>query len=609
MCGMVGYIEWREASPKSKEIINGMVRPLTHRGPDGTGEWSDGNAAFGHTRLSIIDLHSGAQPLTIVGKKSNKLAITYNGELYNYREIREQLIARGRQFKTDSDTEVILSAYDEWGGECVTRFVGMFAFAIWDKTNHTLFMARDPLGVKPLYYYETGHGVVFGSEKKAILAHPDVPAILDQTGIAELFCMVPMVNPNSSILRGILQVRPGYTVTVTEKDIAANCYWRLEALPHKDNEAATIKKTRVLFEEAVRSQMVSDVPIGAMLSGGVDSSAVASQVAYLQINGKKKLPTYAIDYASNEASYSASALHVDRDTPWAEKVADHIESNHSTHYVSVADLLRAQDITLHAWDRPSYSPVNVSLYLLFRHIRDSGIHVVLGGEGADEAFAGYRWWRDHDDVAYDGFPWHRTYHSADYLLNDDLRRRIKPEQYIRDSYYEARKEVPILAGETKHDRRMREISWMTYTYYLNFLLQRVDHMSMAASVEARVPFCDHRLVQYCWNIPWELKNSGDIEKGIFRYAVEHLLPKDVAWRRKSGYPVAQMAEYQKALWGAARQLLRDKNAPVWQVASHKAVTKLVKEQEGNISEWTALNHISYILEMNAWLEKLHIRVC
>lgn len=609
MCGMAGYIDWKSSKGENTETIERMVGTLTHRGPDGTGVWADEVCSLGHTRLSIIDLQHGGQPMSIQGKAAKPLVITYNGELYNYHELRIELQSLGEHFTTNSDTEVILRAYNQWDTDCVTHFVGMFAFAIWDVAKQRLFMARDPLGVKPLYYYQTPHGMMFGSEEKSILAHPDVPAELDQAGIAELFCMVPMTNPTSSILKGIVQVRPGHTVTVTKNATTNHCYWRLEAIAHTDNEAATVKKVRALFENSTRSQMVSDVPIGALLSGGVDSSAVAALVAQISKDEGVHIPTFAIDYTSEETSYAASALHVDRDTPWAEKVAKHINSKHTTHYVSVDDLLEAQAKTLHAWGRPSYSPVNVSLYLLFRHIRESGVYTVLGGEGADEAFAGYRWWRDAEDVAYDGFPWHRTYRAADYLLHDGIRSAIQPDQYRRDRYLESLEQVPTLPGENKHEHRMRVITWMTYTYYLNFLLHRVDRMSMAASVEARVPFCDHNFVQYCWNIPWEMKNVGDIEKGILRQAIEHLLPKEVAWRRKSGYPVAQMAAYQKVLWENAHKLLKDNGAPVWEIVSKKAVKALIDDQAGNIGEWTALNHISYILEMDAWLKEFHIRLC
>ncbi len=606
MCGITGFVNFDGITDNASDIIKRMTRTLSKRGPDGSGTWVGPAAVFGHTRLSIIDIAGGAQPMSITSKADTPLVITYNGELYNYRELRDQLRRRGHSFETQSDTEVILHAYDEWGEDCVRHFTGMFAFALWDDAKQALFLARDPLGVKPLYYYQTPHGIVFGSEEKSLLAHPDVPAQLDHTGLAELFCMVPMTNPDGAIFRGMGQLRPGHTAMVSADRFTKTCYWKLEAIPHTDDEKTTVRKLRELFTEAVHGQLVSDVPLGSMLSGGVDSSAVAALSARFQKEAGLPLPTFAIDYASEEASYSSSQFHVDRDTPWAEKVAKFISSKHSTHYVPVQDLLEAQKATLDAWGRPSYSPINVSLHLLFKHIRESGVRVVLGGEGADETVAGYKWWRELEDVTHDGYPWHRAYREASYLLWPGLRKQIDPEAYIRNAYKTALKQVPTLQGESEEDRRAREISWMTYTYYLNFLLHRVDRTSMAASVEARVPFCDHKLVQYAWNIPWELKNAGDMEKGILRKAVEDLLPKDVAWRRKSGYPTAQMIEYKKAQWAAMRDMLR-REEPIWDVVDKKVMTDIINDHEDEMNEWTWLNHVSYILEMNTWWKQYDIK--
>ncbi len=606
MCGIAGFIDW-QGTEGAAPIIKKMTQTLARRGPDGADTWVGSYAAFGHRRLSIIDLAGGAQPMVVLGKNGKPLTLTYNGELYNYLDVRRKLRSRGHQFVTNSDTEVILRAYDEWGIDCVHHFTGIFAFGLWDDAKRQLFMARDQLGVKPLYYYQTPRGIVFGSEEKALLTHPDVPAALDHTGLAELFCMVPMTNPDGAIFKGMGQLRPGHRMVVNQNSMRKSCYWKLEAVPHTDNEATTVQKLRELFEKSIEGQLMSDVPLGAILSGGVDSSAVAAVAAKFYRDQGKQLPTFDIDYDSANTSYAASALHVDRDAPWAKKVAEFIGTNHSTHFVAVPDLYEAQQTVLDAWGRPTYSPVNVSLHLLFKYIRSTGVRVVLGGEGADEAVAGYRWWRDPEDVDYDGYPWHRTYREASYLLRPEQRKLINPAAYIRDSYTAAVAEIPVLEGEDKHETRMRRISWLTYMYYLNFLLHRVDRMSMAAGVEARVPFCDHHFTQYAWNIPWDMKNTGGMEKGILRKAVEDLLPHDVAWRRKSGYPVAQMEEYQQAIWNSMRFLLT-RDEPLWSIVDRKAVQRIIDEEEGNIAEWTWLNHISYLLEMNTWWKQWDIKL-
>jgi len=599
MCGIAGYVTWAGLTGGDGAVLNRMTGRLRHRGPDGSGQWIGTHAAIGHTRLSVIDIDSGAQPMVMRGRHGAALVVSYNGELYNYRKLRAQLQALGRVFITASDTEVVLQAFDEWGLDCVRRFTGMFALAIWDQYSSTLTLARDPLGVKPLFYVHTPEHVVFGSEEKAILAHPGVEPVLDAAGLAELFCMVPMSNRDRGVLRGFRQVEPGHIVTFRRGIARPRCYWRLEALPHRDDAATTAARIRELLQESVRGQLVSDVPLGTMLSGGVDSSAVAA-IAAQDVPG---LTTYDIDYTSTETNYAASALHVDRDSPWAAKVAAHIGSIHSTRRVSTAELLAAQDYAPHVWGRPMHRSLNVSMYLLFQHVRDSGTTVVVGGEGADEAFAGYAWWRNSP---VDVFPWHETYQESTPLLRREVARDAELSDYARDSYATARNRVPRLSTDTPADRRAREVSWLTYTFYLDFLLHRVDRMSMAASVEARVPFCDQDLAQYAWNIPWDMKNHGGIEKGILRAAVGDLLPPEVAMRRKGGYPSAQTADYQRAQHDSARDVLSDHDAPVWQLVDRSVVEQILAVDNG--ADWTALNRIAYVLETNSWLTDLRVRV-
>jgi asparagine synthase (glutamine-hydrolysing) len=579
-----------------------MCATLQHRGPDGHGRWVGNHAAIGHVRLSIIDIDGGAQPMTMAGRRGGTLAISYNGELYNFRKLRAQLQGHGRIFLTDSDTEVVLQAFDEWGPRCVERFTGMFAFAVFDTHTRTLTLARDPLGVKPLFYCRSEDLVVFGSEEKALLAHPDVEPVLDGAGVAELFCLTPMVNRSRSVLRGLRQVEPGHIVTLDAGREAAHCYWRLEPLAHRDDVDTTSGRLREMLTESVRGQLVSDVGVGTMLSGGVDSSAIAA-LAVGQLG--QGLATYDIDYASVNTNYNASALQVERDSPWAHEVAAHIGSTHSTRSVATEEMLAAQEHTLHVWGRPMHRLLSTSMYLLFRHIRDSGTTVVLGGEGADEAFGGYTWWRDEPVTA---LPWHRTYRDASPLVRRDIAEPHRLADYAADSYAAVHARIPKLDGESAADRRAREVSWLTYTFYLDFLLSRVDRMSMAASVESRVPFCDHELVQYAWNIPWEMKNHGGIEKGILRRAVTDLLPQRVVMRRKSGYPSAQTAEYQRVQYYSARVLSADRDAPVWQLVDRAAVADILARRESNNADWTDLNRIAYVLETDSWLRTLGVRL-
>ncbi|NUS44720.1 MAG: asparagine synthase (glutamine-hydrolyzing) [Mycobacteriaceae bacterium] len=604
MCDITGCVAWDGLQDSDNSAVTRMTEQLAHRGPDGSGFWQDRHAALGHARLSIIDIANGTQPMALGNQPGHRLAITYNGELYNYRELRSILRGRGRIFRTNSDTEVVLQAFAEWGQRCVDRFTGMFAFAVWDEHEHRLTLARDPLGVKPLFYVDDGARILFGSEEKAILAHPAIEPVLDEVGLAELFCMTPMMNRGLGVLHGFRQVEPGHVMTFGPAGPVSRCYWRLEARPHLAGVDATARRLRELLQTSVAGQLVADVQVGAMLSGGVDSTAVAA----IAVNhgGTRHLATYDVDYACEGANYSSSALHVDRDAPWAAKAAAHIGSHHSSCIVSTDDLLAAQDYTLHVWGRPMHRLANISLYLLFRHIRNTGATVVVGGEGADEAFAGYAWWRS---APVDSFPWHGTYPQAVGLLRPELSERSVFRHYAADSYATARAHIPHLSTDTSEDRRAREISWLTYTYYLDYLLHRVDRMSMAAGVEARVPFCDHELVQYAWNLPWQLKNHGGIEKGILRTAMADLLPHDIAYRRKSGYPVALTAAYQCAQYDAARAVVGDRHAPIWQIVDRSAITTILdRAVEHAAADWTDLNRVAYVLETDMWLRAVHVRI-
>ena len=546
--------------------------------------------------------------MVAAGQAEKPVALTFSGEIYNFRELRQELTTRGHKFTTRSDTEVVLRSYLEWGASCVERLNGMFAFAIWDSASQELLLVRDRLGVKPLYYYNIANGgLVFGSEIKALLAHPEVPAEIDGPGIAELFTMVPNTTPGTAIFHGVTELRPGWLARIGKDGLRTHPYWELESRPHEDDEKTTVSHIRELLDDIVERQLISDVPVCSLLSGGVDSSAIAALAARQLRKEGQKLHTFAIDYDSTEIEYAPSALHAGRDTPYAELVAKDIDSLHTTHVVGIDDLLAAHDDTLRATDLPSLSTLNISLLLLYRRVKQSST-VALSGESADELFGGYCWYHDETDYGPAMFPWHKTYVNLVGLLSPAAHDDMKPEQYLANRYETSLAEVPRLAGETRHDRRIREVFYLTNQHYLRWLLQRKDRMSMAAGVEARVPFCDHRLVEYAWNIPWEMKNTGGMEKGILRKAIADVLPHSVAWRKKSGYPAAQILQYQQVMWGRMREVLAENRSPVLQFVDRAAVSTLLDASEGQLSEWSALHHITYLLEMCRWFDEYQVSI-
>lgn len=600
MCGIAGLVDWAKPSSADPGAVAGMIAAMKCRGPDGEGVWSDGVATLGHVRLAVIDLHGGRQPMQVRGRDGRQVAVTFSGEIYNYRELREELRGRGHDFVTQSDTEVVLRAYLEWGDASVDRLVGMFAYALWDPGAERLLLIRDRLGVKPLYFHAgAGGSVLWGSELKALLAHPDVTPRLGTDGVAQLFCLAPNHLPGTAVLDGIEELRPGTMAVVTRDGIHRRTYWHLEAQPHDDDLPTTVARIRDLVIDAVHSQTHADVPVGSLLSGGLDSSLVASLAADHMRSDGRPLRTFALDYSDPEGvDYSASSLHAGRDTPYAEAVAKHIGSTHITHYVSLNDMIDAHDDTLRAMDLPSYSPVTVSLLLLFRRVSEE-VPVVLSGEAADELFGGYHWHQELGVGDREGFPWHQAYPPLSHLIDPAVRHEIQPDQYLLETYRQSRSEVPALPGESLQESRWREVRWHTNQFYLRWLLHRKDRISMAAGVEARVPFCDHRLVEYAWNIPWAMHQRIDMEKGLLRQAAQPYLPQDVAWRRKSGYPAAQTVQYQKYLWDRMRDVLASPQARLWTIADPQAVRVLLGRRD---SGWTALMHIAYLLEIDAWMD-------
>ncbi|MDI1462220.1 asparagine synthase (glutamine-hydrolyzing) [Catellatospora sp. KI3] len=602
MCGITGLVAWWQGQARNRQVIIAMTETQHHRGPDDAGVWVDDHVAFGHTRLSIIDRSGGAQPMVVRRPGSGEVAITFSGEVYNHFQLREQLTAAGHRFAGRSDTEVVLRAYLHWGEGFVHHLRGIYAFGLWDCDLELLLLVRDRLGVKPLYVARTPTDLVFGSELKALLAHPDLTAEVDEEGLGELLGLVPMTSPGHAVLRGIEEVPPATVLRHDRDGLTRHRYWQLESHPHLDDRDTTVRRVRDLLERAVIEQAAADVPVGALLSGGLDSSAV---VALAAGTTTQPLLTFDIDHGST-AAHTASSFHRSHDHPYALAVARHTASEHRTVQVGTGDLLRAHESTLASMDLPSLTTINASLSHLFARISPHR-RVVLSGEGADELFAGYRW---HDAAAAPRgtFPWSATYQPLVAVLRRETLRQVRPVRYARQRCLAALEQMPALDGETGLSRRLREIRWLTIVFYLAFLLRRADRLAMAHGVEVRVPFLDHRLVQYTWNIGGGWQRARGLEKGLLREAVDGLLPEQVTWRPKSGYPASLTSTYQDALWEKARELVTDPNAPVLGLVSARRLKALLDVNHGHLDDWTATQHVAYILELDAWLRRYSVRI-
>ncbi|MFG2332171.1 asparagine synthase (glutamine-hydrolyzing) [Streptomyces sp. NPDC048604] len=618
MCGIAGWVR-REGGPVTEDpgLAEGMAGTMACRGPDGRGVWTDPYVTLIHTRLAVIDVAGGAQPMAAAPAGAPEDAesaavLTYNGEVYNFPQLRAELAGLGHRFRTRSDTEVVLHAYLEWGERCVERLEGMFALAVWDPRRRSLFLARDRFGIKPLYYAPTAHGLVFGSEPKTLLAHPAVTPAVDLDGLRVLFSMARA--PGESVYRDVRDLPPGHTLTYgPDGRVSLRRYFRLEARPHEDSLDDTIRTVRELLEASVARELVSDVPLSVLLSGGLDSSAVAALAARARrASGGDRIRTTTVTYSGYSDDFKADLVRSAPDAPYARAVAEHIGADHLEIELTTADLIdpAARRGVLRAQDVPApFGDMDTSTYRAFAGVSRHS-KVALTGESADEIFGGYSWVHIPDLADEAQFPWvaFEQWHPGTRdglgqgLLSPAFAARLDMPAYYAERYSQAMADIPRLPGESPEARRAREICHLHLTHWLPRLLERNDRLSMISGLEVRVPFCEHRLVQYAYDIPWELKTFDGREKSLLRAAVADLLPEQVLERPKAPFPVSQDATYTKALHAEFAEVLADPASPVRPLLDlDKARAVTGPEGEANAQDWLHRMNIEMALQVNTWL--------
>jgi len=590
-----------------------MIATLSCRGPDAGGMWLSPWAALGHRRLIVVDPEGGSQPM-VRKRGEDKYIISYNGELYNMPELRRELEARGHFFQTRSDTEIILVAFMEWGMECVERLNGIFAFAIWDAKKQTLFLARDRLGVKPLFYTQRGSAFLFASELKALLAHPAVRPEIDAEGLAEIFVIGPARIPGYGVFKGVAELKPGHCLLYHQNGISIRQYWRLHSHPHRDDLDTTVAKVRELLKDSVERQLISDVPLCTLLSGGIDSSAITAFAAEaLRRKGLEPLKTYSIDYAGNESYYRPNEFEPTSDRDWGRRVAAFMGTNHHTVVVDTTELVEALTAAVRARDLPGMADIDASLYLFCREIK-KGASVGLSGECADEVFGGYPWFRRQEALLAETFPWSLKLEERIRLLSPELIKEIRPQEYVADRYREALAEVPRLPVEDPLEARIREIFYLTLTRWMPTLLDRNDRMSMAVGLELRVPFCDHRLVEYVWNVPWTLKYVDEKEKGLLRRALKGVLAEEVLARRKSPYPKTHNPAFLDAMRAWVRDILNQADSPLLPLVDVATIRTLVESGAEFDPPWFGQlmrlpQLLAYLAQIDFWLREYRVALC
>lgn len=612
MCGIAGWISYRENMKQKVEILKDMTNKLSKRGPDASNIYTSTNAILGHRRLVVVDPTGGGQPMTRECGK-NPYTIVYNGELYNTEEIRKMLLEKGYSFNSYSDTEVLLTAYMEWEEKCVEYFNGIYAFGIWDEKKKKLFLARDPLGVKPLFYTIKKDSLIFASEIKALLVHPEIDPVINRDGITELFALGPARTLGNGVYKDINEVKPGFYVIYDVTGMKMKQFWSLKCIPHTENLNTTTEHLRSLLIDSIERQLVSDVPVCTFLSGGLDSSGISAIASnYYKRNGKGILNTYSIDYEDNEKYFKVNDFQPNSDSHYVKKMVDFIGSNHYNIVLYINDLSNALREAVIANDLPGMADIDSSLYLFSREVRKEST-VALSGECADEIFGGYPWYTRKEDINANTFPWSKSINLRKNILSGEYK-SLPIEEYVAAKYEETIREVPKLPGESMFEQRMRELFYLNIKWFMITLLNRKDRMSMANSLEVRVPFADYRLVEYGFNIPSEIKFCDGREKGLLRKAFKGILPEDIIERKKSPYPKTHHPQYTLVVQKWMREILNDSSSPILQLIDREKVNEIVESGGQSFKNpWfgqlmTGPQLIAYLIQIDIWMKEYKVKL-
>lgn len=608
MCGIGGFVDYERDARRGGPILHGMKRTLTPRGPDAEGTYFDEDAALVHRRLIVIDPEGGKQPMHSPDRNT---IIIYNGELYNTPELRTELMSRGHEFVGHSDTEVLLHAYLEWKTDAFSRLNGIFAFAIWEKRERRLTLCRDRLGVKPLFFAPIRNGLTFGSTIDTVLCHPEIEPALDEDGLRTLLLLGPARPPESGVFRQIKSLLPGHFAVLTPENFTDHTYWRLEAHEHEDDLPTTIERTHTLICDAARRQLVSDVPLACFLSGGLDSSILSMLAAKDYAARGETLHTWSVDYRDNDKYFTKSIFQPNSDDSYIDQMVDFLGTHHHRVVLEPEALCAALLPATDARALPGMADVDSSLLLFCAAVKRGGTTVCLSGECADELFGGYPWYHREEILFEDTFPWSRSVGLRLGLLTPDAVRN--GEEFVRQHYRDTCDRAPKLSSDGKKAARMREMFVLNLDWFMATLLDRKDRMSMYSGLEVRVPFCDHRIVEYAYNMPWDFKSLEGREKGIVRRAFADELPKEIVYRKKSPYPKTFHPVYTRLCADYVCRIFEDNTSVAASLFDRNAVQKLMQRPESLAEPWFGQlmrtpQIFAYIIQLDRWFRHYHVKI-
>lgn len=616
MCGIVGFTNKGNLFENEEYVIRQMTDKVSHRGENAEGYYSANSTYLGHKRLSIRDITGGAQPMSFSDESGNKYTIVYNGEIYNTDELKGILSNEKVILTTTCDTEIILKLYIMYKEKCLELIKGIFSFCVYSEAEDILFLARDPLGVKPLFYTVIGKDIIFASEMKAILCLDAFPKVIDKEGICQLLGTGPVLPIGKCVFKGMKEVMPGNYLIFKDGNITTVRYFKLRSYEHTDNLETTIAKVRKLLTNSINSQLVSDVPIGSLLSGGLDSSIITG-ISALSLKAKGEtdnLKTFSVDYEDSEVNFKKTDFTPDRDNKYIDIMRDKYNLNHKYIVIDNNSLYEALYDAMIARDLPSMADIDSSLYLFFKYVKKD-VTVALSGEFSDEIFCGYPWFYREDTINASTFPWSISLDLREQLLNDDLKKDINLKEYVDNEYAQAVEDVPLDYTTSDKDILMKKYSYLTMQHFGLNLLIRTDRMSMASSLEVRVPFTDIDLVEYVYNIPWEMKNYGNMEKGILREAFKDVLPNEIVFRKKSPYPKTYNEKYTTLVEDMLRKIVENKDNKIQSILNIDFIKNeiLNKTNEEFTRPWFGQlmlrpQLMAYIIQMEMWFREYNVEI-
>ncbi len=609
MCGISGFsnpkANFMLSSEKWNTVLKQMRESIAHRGNDDTGEYLSKTTGLSQTRLSIRDLKNGRQPI-IKKRNGGEYVIVYNGEIYNTDELKNDLISKGYEFETTTDTEVILNLFIEYKQSCVNKLNGIFAFAIWDSVQKKLYLFRDRNGIKPLFYTIKNDTLIFASEIKALFKFPDVKPEINMDSLREIIGIGPARSAGNGVFKNIYELKSAEFAVFDEFGLHTQKYWSLKSKKHTDSYAETVAKTRFLLENAIRDEMISDVEVCTFLSGGIDSSIVTA-VSYYYLKEKgQTLNTFSFDFKENDIYFKANSFQPEQDRPFVDMMLEEYACNHNYLECNEAELADYLYDAVDAKDLPSMVDVDASLLYFCKKVKMKN-KVALTGECADEIFGGYPWFHREEFFKADSFPWTKDLSPRKIMFDKSFIKSLNIDEYSHEKYKQSVAETPLLDGENDEEKRRREISYLNMKWFMSTLLERMDRTSMYSGLEARVPFAEYKIIEYLWNVPWKYKCPNGVVKGLLRDAFKDMLPEKLLMRKKSPYPKTYNPKYEKILKQRLYDIL-DNNSPISPILDKKSIISFTETKQDYGKPWfgqlmSGVQLMAYIIQINYWLSK------